>query len=95
MKKFFFYPKDKNEFFARVEGNYARTLVFQPSTNKVITFCRDVNKWNNSRKNQIQSDSRIKKLDKNNTYHIYTWISDSNLILHFLIFQKMKKKYFW
>ena len=22
MKKFFFYPKDKNEFFARVEGNY-------------------------------------------------------------------------
>ena len=42
MKKFFFYPKDKNEFFARVEGNYARTLVFKPSTNKVITtFCRE------------------------------------------------------
>ena len=78
MKKFFFYPKDKNEFFARVEGNYSRTLVFQPSTNEVITsFCRDVNEWNNSRKNQIQSDYRIRKLDKNNTYHIYTWISDS------------------
>ena len=88
MKKFFFYPKDKNEFFARVEGNYSRTLVFKPSTNKVITtFCRDVNEWNNSRKNQIQSDSRIKKLERIiHTIFILGFLT-VNLILHFLIFQ--------
>ena len=63
MKKFFFYPKDKNEFFARVEGNYARTLIYKPSTNEIVNvFDRKVGRvWKNSCKNEVETDHRIHK----------------------------------
>ncbi|ASO31050.1 hypothetical protein CG015_17910 [Vibrio anguillarum] len=73
--KYFFYPKDEETFKVQAVGNFVRTLVFDPENEKVLfTFHRKVSKvWEQTRKNNIETDHRIKDLTNENL-HVYSWV---------------------
>lgn len=76
--EFFFHPTDENKFKEEAVNNFVRTLVFDCSKGEVVTsFSRQVTKiWENSCKNNIETDHRIKGLSGSN-FHIYSWITKS------------------
>ncbi|EHI9242953.1 hypothetical protein J9100_004288 [Vibrio vulnificus] len=73
--KYFFYPKDEETFKDQAVGNFVRTLVFDPENeNVLLTFHRRVSKvWEQTRKNNIETDHRIKELTNENL-HVYSWV---------------------
>ncbi|EPN4988665.1 hypothetical protein WL058_23010 [Vibrio alginolyticus] len=76
--KYFFHPKDEETFKVQAVGNFVRTLVFDPENEKVLlTFHRKVSKvWEQTRKNNIETDHRIKELTNENL-HFYSWVVSS------------------
>ena len=76
--KFYFYPVDEVEFKNAAVGNVVRTLVFDKSSGKVTAcFSRKVNKvWEQTCKNNIETDHRIKEL-KGDNFQIYSWVSSN------------------
>ena len=75
---YYFHPADENEFKNKASGNYVRTIVFDTVKEEVVTcFIRKVNKaWEQTCKNNIETDHRIKNLSGNN-YQIYSWVAKS------------------
>ncbi len=75
MKKFYFYPKDENAFKDQAVRNFVRTLIFDEQTNAIhSSYTRKVSKkWEQTVKNNIESDQRIKDL-QNENYQIYSWV---------------------
>jgi len=75
---FYFYPEDENEFKRKSTGNYVRTIVFDANKEDVVLcFSRKVNKvWEQTCKNNIETDHRIKNLPKGN-YQVYSWVITS------------------
>lgn len=97
--EYFFYPSDENEFKKRAVGKFVRTIIFNTIKTWKKTeiknekgedvenpFCRKVRKcWKNSRKNNIESDKRIKDLkafikrkELKDHYQIYSWVAESD-----------------
>lgn len=76
--EFYFYPTDEAEFKLNAVGNCVHTLVFDTTEQKVIfSFVRQVRKvWKQTRKNNIETDHRIKELSGDN-YQIFSWVSKS------------------
>ncbi len=75
---FYFYPAEELEFKSNAVGNYVHTVVFDTTEQKILTsFVRKVSKaWVQTRKNNIETDHRIKELTGSN-YQIYSWVSKS------------------
>ncbi|UJF20254.1 hypothetical protein L0B53_19155 (plasmid) [Vibrio sp. SS-MA-C1-2] len=73
--KYFFYPKNEESFKKQAVGNFVRTLVFDSENDRVLlTFHRRVSKiWEQTRKNNIETDHRIKALTNENL-HVYSWV---------------------
>ncbi len=82
--KFYFNPIDEDLFKEKAIGNFVRTLIFNKKTNEIHScYARKVSKkWEQSIKNNIESDHRVKELS-GDSYQIYSWIvtSESNLEL--------------
>ena len=76
--EFYFYPTDESKFKSHAVGNFVHTLVFDTTEQKVIdSFVRQVRKvWEQTCKNNIETDHRIKKLSGDN-YQIFSWVSKS------------------
>jgi len=76
--EFFFYPTDDNRFKEEALNNYVFTVVFDIAEGKVFSsFARKVSKiWEQTCKNNIETDHRIKDLPGNN-FQIYSWITKS------------------
>lgn len=73
---FYFCPSNENTFKEKAVGNYVRTLVFDKTKNAVVlTFARKVSKkWEQSVKNNIETDHRIKSLSGDNL-EVYSWVT--------------------
>lgn len=73
--EFYFYPADESMFKERAVNNCVRTLVFDVEKSQVIKlFPRKVGKlWEQTFKNNIETDHRIKELPGNN-YQIFSWV---------------------
>lgn len=73
---FYFCPSNENTFKENAVGNYVRTLVFDRTKNAVVlTFARKVSKkWEQSVKNNIETDHRIKSLS-GDSLEIYSWVT--------------------
>lgn len=76
--EFYFYPANESEFKTNAVGNFVHTLVFDTTEQKVIiSFVRQVRKvWEQTCKNNIETDHRIKELTGNN-YQVFSWVSKS------------------
>jgi hypothetical protein len=76
--EFFFYPADENQFKQAAVGNFVRTLVFDTNKDEVVvTFVRRVSKaWEQSCKNNIETDHRIRALSGEH-FQIYSWVVKS------------------
>lgn len=76
--EFHFYLNDETEFKSNAVGNFVHTLVFDTIEQKVIvSFVRQVRKiWEQTCKNNIETDHRIKELSSDN-YQIFSWVSKS------------------
>ncbi|WP_392384216.1 hypothetical protein [Marinomonas primoryensis] len=75
---YYFYPTDEADFKSTAVGNFVHTIVFDSLEQKVVTsFVRRVRKvWEQTCKNNIETDHRIKELVGKN-YQIYSWVSKS------------------
>ena len=98
---YFFYPEGESNFKESANGKFVHTPIYKPSTNEIVNvFSRKVGRvWQNSCKNEVETDHRIRKnsnLNEEDKYRAYSWISESqsdsalSILLH--IFQKMNKK---
>ena len=79
---YFFYHKDESNFQESANGKFVHTLIYKPSTNETVNvFSRKVGRvWQNSCKNEVETDDRIRKnsnLNEEDKYHIYSWVSES------------------
>ena len=79
---YFFYPKDESKFKKSANGKFVHTLIYKPSTNEIVNvFDRKVGcVWQNSCKNQVETDRKIRQnsnLNEEDKYHIYSWVSES------------------
>jgi len=76
--EFYFYPTDESDFKSKTVGNFVHTLVFDTTEQKVVvSFVRQVRKvWEQTCKNNIETDHRIKELYGDN-YQIYSWVTKS------------------
>jgi hypothetical protein len=76
--KFFFHPANENSFKEQAINNFVHTIVFDTSNGEVvILFTRQVRKkWEQTCKNNIETDHRIKELQGDN-YQVYSWVSKS------------------
>lgn len=76
--EFYFYPNDESEFKSKAVNNFVHTVVFDTVEQKVTTsFVRQVRKvWEQTCKNNIETDHRIKELDGKN-FQVYSWVSNS------------------
>ncbi len=86
--KFYFYPQNCDDFKQAAVGNYVRTIIFDHEKGRIVNdFVRKVHKyWEQTCKNNIQSDHRIKALAHDN-FQIYSWItkSEDDLCLPFFL----------
>lgn len=75
---FYFYPTNEETFKEKALNNFVRTLAFDTNKNEVVlSFTRKVSKkWEQTLKNNIETDHRIKKLS-GNQYQIYSWVTSS------------------
>ena len=76
--EFFLHPADEDKFKEEAVNNFVRTLVFDISNGTVVTsFARRVRKvWEQSCKNNIATDHRIKELSGDH-FQVYSWITKS------------------
>lgn len=71
---YFFFPKDKDVFKRKAIGNIVRTMIVDLDTFNIKSYTRNVNViWAQTRKNNVESDKRVKDLHDGN-YHIYSWV---------------------
>jgi hypothetical protein len=84
MNQYFFYPVDEKQFKQEAKNHFVRTIVFDTKKAEIITsFVRGVKTdWQQTLKNNIESDQRIKALSGEH-FEIYSWViqskSDFNL----------------
>ncbi len=77
----FFYPKDDIEFKENAVGNYVRTIVINSSGEIIESILRKVKvRWKQTRKNNIETDHRIKSLNCHDCL-VYSWVCSSMLVL--------------
>lgn len=74
--EYYFYPENEEEFKKQAKGHRVETLVFNTQTKQIENiFYREVKKvWEQTRKNNIETDHRIKKLN-DDCYQILSWVS--------------------
>ena len=84
MSQYFFYPVDEKQFKQEAEKHFVRTIVFDTQKGEIVeNFVREVRKyWQQTPKNNIETDHRIKALSGEH-FEIYSWViqskSDFNL----------------
>ena len=90
--EFYFYPNNETDFKAQALNNFVHTIVFDKNSPTISNhFVRKVTKiWTQTVKNNIETDHRIKVLNKNN-YQIYSWISKSEYDLSLPFFMDIKQ----
>lgn len=72
--EYFYFPKNEAVFKKEAKGNIVRTIIVTLDGSIINSYTRKVNKlWNQTRKNNIETDHRVKDLIAGN-YHIYSWI---------------------
>jgi hypothetical protein len=75
--KFYFHPNNEKVFKEAAVGKFVRTLVYNEESNEIISFTRKVKiLWQQTCKNNIESDHRIKDLSGSH-FQIYSWIVQS------------------
>ncbi len=76
--EFYFHPSDESKFKRSAVGKYVRTLIFDPVEQQVaVCFVRRVAKlWEQSCKNNIETDHRVKSL-MGDHLQVYSWIVES------------------
>ena len=79
--EFYFYPANEDAFKEKAVNNFVRTLVFDAHRNEVVlSFARKVSKkWEQTLKNNIETDHRIKGL-RDSQYQVYSWITSSKSV---------------
>ncbi len=78
---FFFHPADEDKFKEEAMNNFVRTVVFDTSKRAVVTsFTRKVRKvWEQTCKNNIETDNRIIKGLSGDHFQIYSWVAKSEI----------------
>jgi len=75
---YFFHPENEDAFKKEAKGNFVRTMIIDLDNHDIKTYSRSVNViWTQTRKNNIETDQRVKDL-KNGNYHIYSWVVSNN-----------------
>lgn len=87
--EFYFYPDNDQKFKEEALNNFVHTIVFNTETSEVeLSFVRKVQKiWEQTCKNNIETDHRIKELSGIN-YQVYSWVSNSKSNLNLPCFSE-------